>query len=662
MSWTATVPYTYVIDYAVDHLGNENYVRAIREGKPQLLHTFADTPLNSWAGNAIQIAGEEFHHISADEMPSRISALKGFVRQAHEAGAERMIPYICTMIMVGNAETRDGFWKLYDNWEAFEPFGIGPKPETDPLEWLQTGAKKLKAERMYHHEPTIHHPAWRRYLTACTDLVAQCGYDGTFLDVNALVSYHEVDRRAFAEYLADRYSNDEFAEFFEISSAEEARLGKPGDGLLWFETCRFRACAMGKLFAELRNVGRRHVENFFVIVNNSPMSTINAFYARRNCGHGLAYVHSSCEAVMFEEMQQPGRFGIDRLCDSILQFKYALAHGATGATLLYNAADHDGNMLSNAEAAAGGGGAFVQPGLGRTEEMPLWGEWFRKHAAMYENKESVHHVGVLFFAEQMYWEDRSHVESVYRLRLALSDNHILFDFLVEPHFEPADLASFEAIIVPHVQYMSREQTATLVSYLARGGRILLIGECGVYDEHGRRSERSLREVLGEHKDQVLFCDELDALVPSRGREQYELPEEELNAWGTGPPALPDRVATVEEAQSARKYPLVGVLDKLTGRRLAFLSDGAPYTLRGNAYTDATDGRILIHLVNYDLPVIARGKSGPPRPARNIHVNQPAKRARLWTPDGANGEELLAGAEGIEVPEVNVYAMIEAIPF
>lgn len=661
MSWTSTVPYSYAIEYAHNRLGSENYLRSIREGKPQLLHTFADTPLHSWAGNAIQIADEGFHHISAEEMPSRINALKDFVRQAHEAGAERMIPYICTMIIVGNAETRDGFWKLYDNWGQFEPFGIGPKPETDPLEWLQTGAKKLKAEGMYHHEPTIHHPAWRRYLTACTDLVAQCGYDGTFLDVNALVSYHEVDRRAFAEYLADRYSKDELADLFEISTPEQVRLGKPGDGLLWFETARFRACAMGKLFAELRDVGRRHVKDFFVIVNNSPMSSVDAFYARRKCGHGLAHLHSSCEAVLFEEMQQPGRFGIDRLCDSVLQLKYALAHGATGVTLLYNATDHDGNMLSNAEAAAGGGGAFVQPGLGRTAEMHLWGEWFRKHAAMYENKESVHHVGVLFFAEQMYWEDRSHVQSVYRLRMALSDNHILFDFLVEPHFEPADLASFEAIIVPHVQYVSREQVSALRAYLDGGGRLLLVGGCGLYDERGSRRERSLQEVLGEYRDRVHFCDELDALVPSRDRELYELPEEEVNAWGGGPPPLPDRIATLQEAQSARNYPLLDVLDKLTGRRLAFLGHDAPYTLRVNAYRDTTDGRILIHMVNYDVPVIARGKSGPPRPARNIRVNQPSKRARLWTPDGADGQELTAGPEGIEVPEVNVYAMIQAIP-
>ena len=82
MPWTTIAPYTYAIDYANDHLENEGYLRNVREGRPQLLHTFADTPLNSWAGNAIQTGGEAFRHISAAEMPARIESLKAFVARS----------------------------------------------------------------------------------------------------------------------------------------------------------------------------------------------------------------------------------------------------------------------------------------------------------------------------------------------------------------------------------------------------------------------------------------------------------------------------------------------------------------------------------------------------------------------------------------------------
>jgi hypothetical protein len=659
MPWKSTLPFSYVIEYANNHIGNEKYMQQIRDGAPQLMHTFQDTPLNSWAGSVIQTGGEEFRQITAEEMPARIESIKEFVRQAHEAGAERFIPYICTMIMVGHAETREGFWKLYDNWESFEPYGIGPKPETDPLEWLQTAGKPMQVEGLLNHEPTIHHPGWRRFLLACADLVAQCGYDGTFLDVNALVSYHEVDRLEFAEYLSDRYSGDDLLELFGFASDDDVRLGREGDGLLWFETCRFRACAMGKLFAEIRNVGRAHVDDFFVIVNNSPMSSIEAFYERRTCGHGLGYVHPACEAVMFEEMQQPGRFAIDHLNDCILQFKYSLAHGTKGVTLLYNAGNHHGNMLSNAEAAAGGGGAFVQPGIGTTEETHFWGEWFKKHAGMYEGMESVHDVGVVFFAEQMYWEDLIHVDSVYRIRQALSDNHILFDLLVEPHFGAGDLRGFKVVVVPSVQYMSREQMGVLIDYIADGGRLVIIGDCGIFDERGRSHEHSLRDMLGTQSG-VYYADDLGALVPSRAPELFDLPQDKLNEFGAAPPSMADRVGSVEEAQLARDCALVETLNELTGMSLVFLDDDAPYTLRVNVYTHPRNGHIIVHLVNYDLPVVPKQPSGPPIPARNVRLNLAAKSARIWTPDGLSGEVLSADADGVIVPEVSVYAMIEVV--
>ena len=89
----------------------------------------------------------------------------------------------------------------------------------------------------------------------------------------------------------------------------------------------------------------------------------------------------------------------DYINDNILQFKYSLAHGAKGVTLLYFAGHTDACNLANAEAASGGGGAFVHPGFVGIPEMRAWGDWFTDHAAMYDGKEAVHDVGVLFFAE-----------------------------------------------------------------------------------------------------------------------------------------------------------------------------------------------------------------------------------------------------------------------
>ena len=658
MPWTTTLPYSYAIDYGQKHLGNTEYLKQIEEGRPQLLHVFQDTPLNSWTGNSIHTGGEEFRRITADEVPAHVDAIKKFVQDAHESGAAKLIPYICTMIMVGNAETRDGFWNLYDNWEDFEHLGIGPKPEDDPIEWLQKGATPLGNPRLNHHEPSIHHPGWRQFLRACANLVAECGYDGAFLDVNSLASYLECDRIVFAEYLADRFSPNELSGLLNFSSVDDVVLGEPGDGLLWFETARFRSCAMGKLFEELRDIGRQHVEDFFVIVNNSPMSALEGFWDRRRYGLGVGPLHEYTAAVMFEEMQQAGRFGMDYINDNILQFKYSLAHGAKGVTLLYFAGHTDACNLANAEAASGGGGAFVHPGFVGIPEMRAWGDWFTDHAAMYDGKEAVHDVGVLFFAEQMYWENHDHIDAVYRIRMSLSDNHILFNFLVEPHFTLEALKTFEVVIVPDVSHMSQDQIDVLVAYAEGGGKVLIVGECGLFDDRGIAHATPLSDLLAKHSDNVTFCDKLDSAVPARGQEIYDLPHGELNTFEYFP-EMTDRVASIEEAQAARNHPLIAVLDEMAGRRLSCLNDDAPYTLRVDAYKDPDDEtKTLVHLVNYDLLVTERGKTEPLIPATDVLVKIPAKSARIWMSGGTEGEPLNAGVDGVQIPAVDCYAIVE----
>ena len=202
---------------------------------------------------------------------------------------------------------------------------------------------------------------------------------------------------------------------------------------------------------------------------------------------------------------------------------------------------------------------------------------------------------------------------------------------------------------------------SVYGYVANEGRAVIIGECGTFDERGKRHEQPLRTLLDPHSERVRYVEGYADLVPDRGDEMYELSEELTNSWGSGPPDLPDRAASVDEAQSARNYPLVDVLRALTGERLTFLGDTVPYTLRVNAYRDPASGKIIVHLVNYDLPVTGRATSGPPIPARDVHLAVPAKSARAWIPNGMQGEELPAGPDGVRVPEVEVYAMIEVTP-
>ncbi len=659
--WTGSVPFTCEIGYQADHVGSDEFVELIRKARPGLAHVGQDTPLSSWMGDTVQFLPKRVVYVSAEEIPARIQDLRAYVRRLHEAGARQVIPYICTMLMVGNPKTREGFWHLYDRWDEFRQYGLGPKPHEDPVEWSQSKPRPLpeNPEGFSVYEPSINHPGWRQFLRACTDLAAQCGYDGAFLDVNSYCGYLECDRLAFVEYLRERYTDEELRNHFGFASSDEVRLGKQGDGgLLWVETQRFRAWAMGKLYAELRDVGRKHVPDFWVYPNLSPLGTIDAFYKRRSIGHGLTYSHDPCRYVMFEEMLQPGRLGMDRVNDHILQYRYALSHGAGATALPYQANDLTGIALANAECAANGGSTFVQCNFTGTETIRFWNDWYQRHADKYDGLESVHDVGVLFFFDQAYWDTEVHIDSVYGIRQALSDNHVLFDFIVEAHISPEILRSFRVVVVPAVRYLSAREMDLLVTYVADGGRLVVIGDCGTYDEPGRRLSASLRERIAPFWERVVSVNHSETLIPARKPELYDLLEDEINDFDTVI-KLPDRVCSPAEAQAARKVPLVPVLERLVGRRLRVLADGAPYTLRVSLFRDPKrEARLVAHLVNYDVPVLGGSKSGEPIPARDVRLLVPSKTARWWTTDGVEGGKLTVDEGGVTVPEVRLYALVE----
>jgi len=656
-TWTSRTPFTYEIGYERDHVGNPEFTRKVAAGKPGILHTGHDVPLNSATGNTVQFIPEGMRYISPEELPARIKELKAFVREMKEAGAEKVIPYIITMLIIGNPITRTGFWQLYDRWEEFADLGLGPKPETDPIHWLQSGPRPMRIPGVFAYETTISHPAVQRFLKVCVDLVARCGYDGTFLDVNTMVGFAETDRQWFAQYLRMRYTPEELVSLFAFSSEDDILLGHPGDGLLWVEMQRFRAWAFGQLYAMLTETGRQHVPGFFVVPNLSPMSTVDTLYRRRIVGHTPTYTRAGCGTFMYEIMQQPGRFGMDRIGDNIAEYRYALAHNVQGVVLLYYAGDPDGISLANAEAAAGGGGAFVQPGFDQAETMRFWGEWFKRHRERYDGLHSVHDVGVVFLADEMYWDNRSHIEAVYRLRQALSDNHILFDFIVDPGIPSEALGSFSVVIVPEVHHLPDEAVRNLVRYAERGGRVIVVGNSGAFNERGDGRDTALRAALAPTGNSTLWVDTVEALVRQRGKELFDLTEEEYNGIETIM-ALPDRVSSPEQAQQAREVPLVTALEVLAGRTLPVLAEDAPYTLRVSAFRDATNERTIVHLVNYDLPVLGKKRSGELIPARNIRVHIRAKTATWWTPDGVDGESLAVAGEEVVVPEVRIYAMLE----
>jgi len=243
----AEVPFTYCIDYDTKLLGNEEFYRELSESPPDLFHAGLIAPFHCLLG-----AGDGYFYTdlyaqaSPQRIRERIEEVSAFVRVLKRAGVKRTCPYVFSMGIFGNHETRTGFWEFYDDWNQYREFGFGPKPADDPITWTQRGRHSQEDKDFYLYHVCTNHPAWRQYQAGLVRNIARCGYDGVFMDVNTLACYNPPCQQSFDRYLAAKYTAEELRQNFGTSDLSRINLSDIGD--------RFERCVLGhfKQFLEER--------------------------------------------------------------------------------------------------------------------------------------------------------------------------------------------------------------------------------------------------------------------------------------------------------------------------------------------------------------------------------------------------------------------------
>jgi len=67
----------------------------------------------------------------------------------------------------------------------------------------------------------------------------------------------------------------------------------------------------------------------------------------------------------------------------------------------------------------------------------------------------------------------------------LSDIHWPFDVVADEHLSVAELSRFRLLVIPTLQYFSKEHGQIVLEYLEQGGHIFFCGQCAVLDQHGQ---------------------------------------------------------------------------------------------------------------------------------------------------------------------------------
>jgi len=463
-------------------------------------------------------------------------------------------------------------------------------------------------------------------------------------------------RRCFHEFLEDR----------KLAALLEAKFGSPDirrrcrskarDMLLWVETQRFWCDSMASLFGHLKNVGRAafaargRQDDFYTVANLGSMANVDALNKRRVDGIDLVRWAPTADMQMFEEMPQPGMLESGVIFSNVFAFRWAMGAGTRAGTLLYKVSTDRAADLAHAEVAAGGGGAFIQPGLDGPESRRRWKQFFTDHAELWDGGTSWARVGLLFWSDQVFYEWPEHLAMAHRLVRVLAETQVPFDIVTEEN--PGDLRSYELVIAPMLRYLDDARIERLLEYVRRGGRLVVIEPFGTEDTWARtRSADPLGKVIrsgGDLQSAPYGAGRLLRLgpqaAPARRSDLWCLMEERANAFARARDYLNETRRADQRQGTDLGSEFIKRIEEASGVRLRWCPPGTDPGVYVHAYRlppgQGRPERLVVHAVNYHLPIVLeRGAgdaddptwspvttAGKPVPALNLRITVPLPEA------------------------------------
>ncbi len=679
--WRTRPPITYVLDYGQGHLDSPEYIAAVAASPPTLLHLGKDVVMSHNWGPIAGVGGENqaggkgdaIRRLTPAETRERFRRLEEMVDGLHAAGVRWVMPYICSITLGGSHIRRTGFWEFYDHWDEYLEFGLPPRPELDPADWMQrnpdgsmksTYGVRPDVDEFYPpYEPNmryaacVNNPGWRTWIDAVARLVAAVGYDGAFIDNGGTQQcYCRFCQAKYQDWLRERYVDEEIPLLFGVGAGEQVPLAvKPAAGepmtLGWVESQRFWRHSIHEHQQAIRRAGEEVGGGFILFPNGGhgrPESVRNAFmdsnYIMYELSIGDYGTHPGLiRSRIVDDISMTVRN------DHVWQLKYTLAVRELVSPLLLTRGGYPSEepgwvlnqetaALGNAEAAAFGSGAgfLLRPRWNEyADVLNCYRAFFEGHEDLFAGYVPYAQVGIAAFGDQNFYENRKHVTSVEQVTAELLDAHVLFDYITEDRFTPKVLAAYPAVVFADVRYASREQIDALDGYVRAGGRALIIGETPTHD---------LRV-------QPLDPQRLPAaLRPTpEGAELHEnMP------YGEGTWLRYSRIPLDEVA---------GLLSRRAGE-LDIAPDAGP-GVRVNAFIDPDGDAMVLHLLNYDTPLGAEPE--PLEDKTNLELSVPLPQgaavvaATAFAPD-ADGPEALAhdtrdGRAHIMVPSLHIYKVL-----
>ncbi len=415
-------------------------------------------------------------------------------------------------------------------WEQQYSDYFGKRPATDPMTYLQVTAAGEPIPYSYHGPAGYYFcansPEFQTYARGIIDMMIDVGYDGCYLDSTGVwngkgACYCDHCKAGFRELLKSTCTEEEITTILGIADVDkvEPPLEKTDDNAaLWVKWQEFRAHASPDLLQMLEDYAREKDPDFAISCNYcmSWKDLLASFHG--TYGPALKYdaINDAQSWGLIEHPRRPqvsiGTPGSDEFKDygggryitsHAYQYRYLKAVGRDKAILMLMALGwwhtpkspgHD-NITKAWIANTHANGLVPDANYSyvntlsplQQEAVILYNNFWKDHSDLFVGSQMEANVGIWTSTQQAYLNQPTMCFPASQL---LWEDGILFRDILDRDITSAGLAGLDALVLAHVPVISDAQYETLSEFVKAGGKLVLFGEVGTYDEWGRERDNA----------------------------------------------------------------------------------------------------------------------------------------------------------------------------
>lgn len=496
---------------------------------------------------------------------------------------------------------------------AYETF-LAEKPEAQ--EWLAPdflGRPVIYSDQTFRRRVYFMHPGYREYMKnvlriAVEELkVDEIDFDNTSMQAHPQIFHHPMAVRDFREFLKNRYPPETLKRrlgFTDVRFVTPPATDKPLSTIndpLFQEWADFRCLQLNRYYAELAQWIRGM--NPEVAIATNPHSGISGKNTVWEEGVDYPAFVPAMDIVWTEEGNEAGVSPDGILISKIRTYK--MATGLNRRVITYTAGAR-GGKLQMAESMA-----FNRQGLGMVggvlagydlpENQRRYIRFFHDNFQYFRGVDNIADVAVLHSRASMAFNNDRPWQSAMLFEQALIQAHVPFDIIFDEQLGSA--SRYRVLVLPDQECLTEEQIGLIRKYVEGGGGLVATEHTSLYTEWRLRRRHF---GLGD-----LFRASAPPWQGARRAEEFPATPPVRNQAGRGrvvyiaevKPAV-EKPPTVRMSSQYWKLPvnwkeLIEEVKWAAGGSLSLEVD-APATLVSELLEQKEQGRLLVHLLNYDV--------------------------------------------------------------